>query len=215
LRIPGELQPTDISHPAEPQTPPPRKPPLDPRALAARRHALAQLDELYVEDAGLVILWPFLTRFFARVGLLAPESGSGSAREFIDEQAQTQAIALLARLGLDDPEPLEYRLALAKLLCGRAPEQSFELERPLAPAQINECEQLLSAVIDHAPILRAMSIASFRQSFLRRAGALSVESGRWRLHVERLSHDLVLDRFSWSWAWVKLPWMPDPLQVEW
>ena len=74
---------------------------------------------------------------------------------------------------------------------------------------------LLAAVIDHAPVLDAMPIPQFRASFLQRAGALAVRTGSWLLSVERRPYDLVLDRFSWSWAWIKLPWMPEPVTVEW
>ena len=42
-----------------------------------------------------------------------------------------------------------------------------------------------------------------------------MRTGSWLLSVERQPYDLVLDRFSWSWAWLKLPWMPEPLTVEW
>lgn len=182
----------------------------DPRELAAaRRRALDQLEQLYVDDAGLVILWPFLDRFFLHAGLLDQD------RRFAGEHAPMHAIALLSQLASEDPEPPEFRLPLAKLLCGLPPEAGFALERPLAPEQLDLCERLLAAVIGHASILRDMPVASFRATFLQRPGALSVRDGAWLLQVERQAHDLVLDRFPWSWSWVKLPWMPDPLRVEW
>jgi hypothetical protein len=184
--------------------------PRDPReAAAARRRALERLEELHTGDAGLVILWPFLERFFHQVGLIDQD------RRFIGAHARMQAIALLSQLSLADPEPPEFRLPLAKLLCGLAPDDAFALASPLAPAQLAECERLLAAVIDHASILRGMAVASFRATFLQRAGVLSVRDGAWLLQVERQAHDLVLDRFPWSWSWVKLPWMSDPLRVEW
>jgi hypothetical protein len=190
--------------------PAPAPAPRDPReAAAARRRALERLEELHTGDAGLVILWPFLERFFHQVGLIDQD------RRFIGAHARMQAIALLSQLSLADPEPPEFRLPLAKLLCGLAPDDAFALASPLAPAQLAECERLLAAVIDHASILRGMAVASFRATFLQRAGVLSVRDGAWLLQVERQAHDLVLDRFPWSWSWVKLPWMSDPLRVEW
>ena len=185
-------------------------PARDPReTAAARRRALDQLDELYVDDAGLVILWPFLDRFFLHAGLIDHD------RRFLDQHAPMQAIALLSQLATEDPEPPEFRLPLAKLLCGLGPEAPVALERPLAPEQLAECDRLLAAVIDHASILRDMPVASFRATFLARPGVLVIRDGAWLLKVERQSHDLVLDRFPWSWSWVKLPWMPDPLRVDW
>jgi hypothetical protein len=183
-------------------------PPPSAKLQLARQRALARLDEFYIEDAGLVILWPFLERLFTRVELL-------DERRFIDEAAQTRAIALLAYLALDDPEPPEHRLAFSKLLCGRPPEQPCEFDGPLDAALCDECDHMLAAVIDHAPVLDAMPIHRFRASFLQRTGVLGIRTGSWLLQVERQPYDLVLDRFSWSWAWVKFPWMSEPLTVEW
>lgn len=184
-------------------------PPRHPRLPEAERpDALAGLDQLYVDDAGLVILWPFLDPFFTRTGLL-------DEHRFIDEQAPMQAIALLAELAFADPEPPEFRLPLAKLLCGLAPDAGLALERPLTQQQRDECDRLLAAVIGHASVLRDMSPASFRATFLRRCGALSIRDGSWLLQVEQAAADLLLERFPWSWSWIKTPWMPDPLRVAW
>lgn len=183
---------------------------FEPRAIQlARRRALVELDQLYVEDAGLVILWPFLERFFSRLSLIDEKRG------FIHESAQMQAIALLEQLAFEEFDPPEFRVPLAKLLCGLPLEAHFALELPLSPEQLAECDNLLSAIIDHATILRDINIAKFRESFLKRPGALSTRDGTWLLQVERNSYDLVLERFPWVWSWVKLPWMPDPLRVEW
>lgn len=184
--------------------------PTDAAAIHARRRgALARLDELYVDDAGLVILWPFLERFFVRTGVL------GEDRRFLDEAAQLQAVALVDGLATADPAPLEFRLPLAKLLCGRSLESDFALERPLPPEQLAEGDRLLAAVIDRVPALGEISTAEFRAGFLARPGALGARDGAWLLQVERRPHDAVLDRFPWSWRWVRLPWMPGPLRVEW
>jgi hypothetical protein len=190
----------------------PRLPPVPafPAAIrAARRGALARLDELYVADAGLVILWPFLERFFVRTGVL------GDDRRFLDEVAQLQAVALVEALATADAAPLEFQLPLAKLLCGRPLESDFVLERLLAPEQLAEGDRLLAAVIGRAPVPTELSIPSFRADFLVRPGALGTRDGAWLLQVERRPHDALLDRFPWSWGWIKLPWMPEPLRVEW
>jgi hypothetical protein len=176
---------------------------------SARRRALAELDQLYVENAGLVLLWPFLERFFLRVGLLDPSS------RFHDELSALRAVSLLGQIVFEDPEPPEFLLPLAKVLCGLSPEAHFELELTLNAEQLAECERLLSAAIDHAPSLRALPTAQFRATFLQRRAALSVREGTWLLQVERRAEDALLDRLPWSWSWLKLPWMAGALQVEW
>jgi hypothetical protein len=170
---------------------------------------MEQLDQLYLDDAGLVILWPFLPRFFARLSLLDEDE------RFTGEAAVMQAIALLDFLATEDPNPPEYRLPLAKLLCGLAPDERHALLEPLPPAALAEAEHLLRSVIEQIPILGDMASPRFRASFLRREGVLTIHQGAWRLQVTHQPHDVVLERLGWSWAWIKLPWMPDPLRVEW
>lgn len=183
--------------------------PLPAPLRAARRAALARLDAIHVGDAGLVILWPFLERFFARNGLVAVDGG------LANPAAAVEATALLHSLATGEPEPLEAQVPLAKVLCGLSPEDDFPIEGPLAPEQLAEGELLLAAVVDHARVLGECSVDRLRASFLQRPGALSTADGTWLLQVERRTEDVVLDRFPWSWAWVRLPWMRSALRVEW
>ncbi|MEH6875697.1 MAG: contractile injection system tape measure protein, partial [Candidatus Competibacter sp.] len=175
-------------------------------ALEQARYSDA--DAIYLGNAGLVILWPFLKTFFGRLGLLEDNG-------FIDQTARQRGAALLQCIASEDVEPPEYLLPLNKVLCGMALESVFELDTPLSEEEVAECNALLEAVIAQAPILNDMSIQGFRGSFLLRAGVLEVRDGAWLLRVERETYDLVLDRFPWSFEWVKLPWMEAPLRVEW
>jgi hypothetical protein len=170
--------------------------------------SLAEAEELYVDNAGLVILWPFLTHFFARLGLL-------DGKQFQDTAAQQRAVGLLQVLATAQATFPEYLLPLNKVLCGLEPTDLVEFGPPLTEAEAAEGEDLLRAIIVQAPILREMSPAGLRGTLLLRAGVLRSRDGAWLLQVERETYDIVLDRFPWGWAWVKLPWMETPLRVEW
>jgi len=194
---------------------PPGTPPSQPRGLGRREifedlpvSGLSEAEQLYLANAGLVILWPFLGTFFTRLGLVEED-------RFTGEAARQRGLALLHYLASADPAPSEYWLPLNKLLCGMALEAVFELDEALTDAETAECEALLEAVIEQAPVLNHMSVRGFRGSFLLRAGVLSVQDGGWLLRVERETYDLVLDRFPWGFEWVRLPWMETPLRVEW
>jgi hypothetical protein len=165
-------------------------------------------DELYVNNSGLVILWPFLKRFFEHLGLV-------DEKKFNDEAAVQRSVGLLQYLVSEDASPQEYLLALNKILCGMALDEVFDFGPPVTEVEIEECRHLLTTVIEHAPILRNMSIPGFRNTFLLRKGQLSARDGIWRLRVERETYDVVLDRFPWSVSWLKLPWMEFPMHVEW
>lgn len=168
----------------------------------------SEADEVYVTNAGLAILWPFLENFFARVNLV-------EAKRFKSLAAAQRAAGLLQVVATQESGSPEYLLPLNKILCGLAVEEVFDFGAPLQEAEAEECERLLEAVIAQAPILRDMSVAGFRGTFLLRKGVLSTRDGAWLLQVERETYDIVLERFPWSWGWVKLPWMDAPLRVDW
>ena len=180
--------------------------PADRQPLDLR---FSEADAYPVANAGLVILWPFLGHFFSRLGLL------DEARRFKNDAARHRAAALLQCVAARDVAPPEYVLPVNKLLCGLEVETVLSLGPALCESEIHECENLLDAVIAQAPILHDMTRDGFRGSFLLRPGMLGFQDGMGLLRVERQTYDIVLDRFPWSWEWVKLSWMEAPLRVEW
>jgi hypothetical protein len=166
-------------------------------------------DDLVIDGAGMVLLWPFLETLFSRLELLTQE------RLFGDEAQRQRAMALLGFLVDGDGDPPEWRLTLAKLLCGALPQAPYGLEAPLSDAEQAEAEALLQAVLDHADGRLGDDGAALRQGFLQRPGLLSARPGAWVLQVERRPGDEVLDGLPWSWSWIRLPWMDDLLQVVW
>jgi hypothetical protein len=175
---------------------------------AAVNSNFSDVDVLYLGNAGLVILWPFLENFFERLGLTED-------KKFKDAAASQRAVGLLQYIADINESPQEILLPLNKVLCGMAPEEVFDFGAEITEGEKEECNDLLVAVIQQAPILNEMSNAGFRASFLLRQGQLGARDGNWLLRVERETHDIVLDRFPWSVHIVKLPWMETIMQVEW
>lgn len=188
--------------------PPPRTAPPALRENAWPESALSHTDAFYVDNAGLVLLWPFIEHFLAHLGMVVEQ-------QFKSEAARQRAVGVLQHLVTGDLTPPEHHLPLSKVLCGLEVEALFEFGDPVTEEEQREGDRLLIAVVEQAPILKQMSPAGFRRTFLRRAGQLSRREGVWLLRVERETYDLVLDRFPWSCRWVRLPWMAGPLQVEW
>lgn len=169
------------------------------------------MDWIDVPDAGLVLLWPFIERLFQHCGLLTDN------REFLHAGARTRGVLLLAQLSWPEPLPAEPRLALAKLLCGLEPDAPFEPDGPPTADEAEACAGLLAAALAHAatavPALARTSVAGFQTVFVQRPGLLGARHGSWLLQRPRRAEDLLLDHLPWGWAWVRLPWMPHPLQV--
>lgn len=197
-----ELSGTVPSNPLAPATTASLKSPQSPFPR------FSESEEIYLANAGLVILGPYLARYFELQGWV-------QEKEFVSTEAQQRAILALQFLADGSVEAPEYDLSLNKLLSG------WPLETPLDPQEpLNEDEQaaaevLLTAVIGHAKVLRDMSPESFRNTFLRREGVLKYNDPYWLLRVKRETYDIVLDQFSWSFNIIKLPWMATTLYVEW
>ena len=170
----------------------------------------ADPDELAIDDGGLVILWPLMDTLLSRLEYVDPE-----LKLFASEAARNQAIALLSFLVEGEADPPEWRLALAKVLCGLSPLAPWRLNDPLMPEVLAEGERLLQAVIAHGDMAAELDVDDLRHLILRRPAVLTSRTGAWLLRVERRPEDGLLERFPWGWSWIRLPWMDHPLQVEW
>jgi hypothetical protein len=165
--------------------------------------------DLFIHNAGLILLWPFLPRFFANLGLVQDKA-------FLDEAAQQRAVGVLQYLADGATEPPEYLLPLNKALCGLPLDAVYDAEAGrLEEPDLETADAFLAAVVQQAEGLGKISPEGFRSAFLQRAGLLGFEDGQWLLHVERETHDILLDRLPWSFRIVKLPWMERPMFVDW
>jgi hypothetical protein len=167
-------------------------------------------EDLQVDGAGLVLLWPFLETLLDRLEWLSPE------RQFVGAAQQQRAMALLGFLVDGDPKPPEWRLPLVKLLCGASLESLWELEGDLSEVEQGEAEKLLEAALAHAEGRLGEEIAVLRGQWLQRPGLLTRRPGAWLLVVQgRDDLDGALEQLSWSCSWIRLPWMTELIQVAW
>jgi len=179
------------------------------------------IDECYVYNAGLILFWPFLGHFFARLGFF-DHIKDGDKKDFADQNAREAAAKLLQSLiynplefGESGAPQGEYLLPLNKVLCGLALDSAVDIQLSPTEDQQMACEHLLKTVIDSAKVLQNTTIAEFQSSFLQRRGLLSQRDGAWLLRVERENQDVLLGRFPWSLEWLKLEWMDSAMRVEW
>ncbi len=172
-------------------------------------------DHLVVPLAGLVLLHPYLARLVQGLHMHSGQSGEPLARAVLP-----RALALLHALACGPaPAPaLELDLPFVKLLLGLPPTQALDWPAAqLDEADAAEVQALLQAVRQHWPALRSTSLQTLRVSFLQRRGLLrrAADGPGWQLQVQAEAFDLLLASLPWSLAWVKLPWMPHPLAVDW
>ena len=166
------------------------------------------LSGVAVENAGLILLWPFFPTLFEALGYRDGEDWTGADKA-------PRAVHLLQFLASGETAAPEYALFLNKLLCGLPARVPVPAEVLLEPAEMEECEALLEATIGHWPALRNTSPEGLRQGFLLRPGLLHAEEEVWVLRVETAAHDVLLDTLPWGFRRVELSWMPRALEVLW
>ncbi|HAA17361.1 MAG TPA: hypothetical protein DCP28_00780, partial [Cytophagales bacterium] len=165
----------------------------------------------FVHNAGLVLLWPYLSHFYKGLGIMTPEATWASL------EAHNRAVYLLqAILQWDDAPMQEPDLLLNKILTG------WPLEEPLhAPPTFTEEEReetrgLLQAVLNVWDKGKGTSPEGFAGTFLLREGRLEMtKNEEWELTVESRTLDLILNSIPWPRSLVKLSWMDTVIHVQW
>jgi len=163
-----------------------------------------------VHHAGLVVLHPFLARFFETTGVKAP------GQPALHDRMLGRAAALLHLLATGQPEPFEFELDFIKLLLGLLPDAALPVSAGLiADADRDEVEALLAAVVEHWRALKRTSVQGLRASFLQRHGMVRDDDHGVRLQIAPAPFDVLLGQLPWGIAIVKLPWMKTAIFTEW
>ncbi len=170
--------------------------------------ATPSADSKLVEHAGIVLLHPFLDAFFNKFGWL-DEQGE------IKQDQQSLALFALLYMATGRASAVEPDLLLFKVLLGMPIDYPVANEIQLSQDVKQECEVLLQALIKHWSALKNTSIDGLRQGFIQRAGSLYVDADGNRLHIEKKSMDILLDRLPWSINFLAFRWMKKPLFVDW
>jgi len=158
-------------------------------------------------NAGLVILLPFLKRFFENVYFVKNDA-------FVDEISKVKAIQALHFLVTGNEVENEQDLLLPRILCGFEIAEFIEFKGDLDENTRNEANELLKSVIEHWQILQNTSVEGLRETFLQRDGSLKIESS-FLLRVSNSGVDVLLDSIPWGFRNFKLPWMQKSIITEW
>jgi hypothetical protein len=163
---------------------------------------------LFINNAGLVLLHPFISPWLTNLGLLEDD-------KWKDISAHRRAVQLLYYLSTGSLTSTDYELPLCKLLLG------FELDEPAAAVlditkeEETESTDLLQEVIKQWPILKDTSPESLQETFLQRDGRLIHHPGKWQLHVEQSPYDMLLQHMPWGFGVIRSSMMKELLFVDW
>jgi hypothetical protein len=165
-------------------------------------------DEIYVHNAGLIILHPFLPELFKTLSLY-------NKNEWQDENSRYNAMRVLEYLVTGTDEYLEFNITLNKILCGLEPDGSLKPVLPLSLGIKTECDIMLQVVVQHWSALKNSSVEALRETYLQRFGKLTKTDHGWSLQAEPKSVDVLLGRLPWGISSIRLPWMKTMLFTEW
>ena len=165
-------------------------------------------EPLYIQEAGLVLTWSFLTTYFSRIGLLTDNT-------FTNVAESIQGVHLLHFLASGHTSAPEHELTMSKLLCGIDLDTPIPTEVDLGKEALAHGEDLLKAMMKYWPPMEQSSPDGLRGSFLMREGRLTETAETWELQIEQKPYDLLLAKASFSYSIVKLPWMSKVLYVQW
>ncbi len=168
------------------------------------------IDEpLYVQNAGMVILHPFLMRLFDMLKLT-------EKNQFKTEWEASKAVYMLEYLVRKEYEEIdEANLILNKILCGIPIHIPLWKEIKLTDQEKELGETLLQAVIQNWGVLGKASPDSLRYGFLQREGRLTPEGDAWRLRVEQKGMDILVESLPWTLSMIKNPLMKGFIYTEW
>ena len=178
-----------------------------PDTLIADEIVTKEITEgIYIDNAGLVLLHPFLPQFFDALGI-------SNTDEIIKPD---KALCLLHYLVTGQTKAPEYELVLPKVMCQVPLSTPVPADAEITENEISEAAALLEAVIKHWEVLQNTTPDGLRGTFLVRPGKLSLkEDGDWLLQVESRTFDVLLEHLPWGISMIKLPWMKNMLWVEW
>ena len=161
-----------------------------------------------INNAGLVLLWPYMAALFERLDWLRDGV-------FTDENCQQKAALLLDYIVWGKVPDQEYELVLNKVLCAIPLERPISAQLPIDSDTVVLIESLLEAVIAYWSVLDNISTSAFRETFLQRDGHLGLTDQGWVLQVNQRSYDVLLSQLPWGISTVNLSWLDSPISVEW
>lgn len=165
-------------------------------------------EPLQIYNAGMVLLYPFITRLFRMLGYV-------KGKEFVDVEAQYKAIHMLQYIVTSRTQAPEHELLLNKVFCNFPVTEPVPFGIEFTPQELQTGESLLKGVIQNWPKMKNMTPNSLRGSFLIREGTIKEEEAKWQVVVHKQTFDILLKSIPWGYNFIRFPWSEKFITVEW
>jgi hypothetical protein len=162
----------------------------------------------FVNNAGLVLVAPFLPRLFS--GLHLVENS-----KFKNTGCRIRAVRLTQFIVDERIDTPENALMLNKLLCGMNGTESVPSMTSVTKDEQEEITSMFNEILRYWKVLSKTSMCGLREAFLQREGRLQINEEMSNLHVVGKAIDILIDRIPWSISNIRQPWMERPIYVTW
>ena len=109
----------------------------------------------------------------------------------------------------------DHNILLEKVLCGFTPDNLLPQSWKADEHELAEIQTMLSAAKSYWPPLKKSSISALQRSFLQRPGSLEPLEDSYLIRVESSAIDILLEDLPWETSIILLPWLKNPIIVEW
>lgn len=161
----------------------------------------------YIENAGLVLIHPFIKTLFEHCDLIHTET-----QQLTDPERCAHLLHYIATGNTNAPE---YHMVFEKFLCNIPFNQSINRNIKLSRKHKTQAKNVIESVQHHWNPMKNSSAALLQNEFFQRSGKLAVTENDYTITVERKTQDILLDRLGWGIGLIKLPWQEKFIFVNW
>ncbi|SCY46881.1 hypothetical protein SAMN02927916_2201 [Flavobacterium anhuiense] len=165
------------------------------------------ISESYVDNAGLVLIHPFLKSLFENCKLLNKDNTINDPEV---------AAHLLHYTATGKEQDYENAMIFEKFLCNIPIAEPIERNIVLSEEMKKEAATMLQAVLSNWDIMKKSSAELLQNEFLQRSGKLDINGDESPvITMERKTQDILLDKLSWNLSIIKLAWKKRIIYVNW
>jgi len=171
------------------------------------QESVIQDDGQYIQNAGLILIHPFIRTLFEHCELINPKT-----QQLTDPELCAHLLHYIATGKTNAPE---YDMIFEKFLCNIPMHQPINRHIKLSRKHKTQAKNVIESVQHNWAPMKKSSAALLQNEFFQRPGKLVITDADYTLTVERKTQDILLEKLSWGIGLVKLPWHKKFIFVNW
>lgn len=161
----------------------------------------------YVQNAGLILIHPFIKPLFEHCDLIHPET-----RELTDPELCAHLLHYIATGKTNAPE---CDMIFEKFLCNIPLHQTINRHIKLSRKHKKQAKNVIESVQHNWSSMKKSSVELLQNEFFQRSGKLVITDYDYTLTMERKTQDILLEKLSWGIGLIRLPWQEKFMYVNW